>query len=100
MMSTLASIPSLWTTYMLHPMHGNGYQWWSGAGANLGELSIVMTIVVAMLAWWRHHNCHVKRCPFLQWHSHPEHGHPVCRRHHPHEVSETGVNAADGGGDG
>jgi len=44
----------------------------------------------AMLAgvgtYVRRHNCHVKGCWRLQWHVHPEHGHPVCKRHHPEEV--------------
>ena len=31
----------------------------------------------------RKHNCHVRRCWRLAWHPHPDHGHPVCRRHHP-----------------
>ena len=34
-------------------------------------------------AWWRKHNCHVHKCWRLQWHPHPEHGHVVCRKHHP-----------------
>jgi hypothetical protein len=60
----------------LDPLHGDGYQFWSGIGlGGLGFGSIGM--------WWRKHNCHVKRCPRLQWHVNDEHGHPVCRTHHP-----------------
>ena len=33
--------------------------------------------------WLRKHNCHVNRCWRLAWHPHPDHGHPVCKKHHP-----------------
>jgi hypothetical protein len=25
----------------------------------------------------------VQRCWRLEWHPHPDNGHPVCRKHHP-----------------
>ena len=52
-----------------------GYALCSGLG--LGALGIG--------AWWRTHNCHVHHCWRISWHPHPEHGHPVCKRHHPHD---------------
>lgn len=57
----------------LDPLHGDGYQFWSGIGFS-----------TAVVVWWRKHNCHVHRCPFIAWHPHPDHGHEVCRWHHPH----------------
>lgn len=66
-------------TYFVHVLTGNGYQLWSGIGSDVGEL----TLLGAAVMFWRHHNCHVHRCPRLQWHPHPDHGHPVCRKHHP-----------------
>lgn len=72
-------------TFGLHPLNGPGYQWWSGEGSvftpkDLAALGFVV-------AWWHAHNCHVHRCPRLQWHPHPEHGHPVCKHHHPHDAT-------------
>jgi len=60
----------------LDPLHGTGYQFWSGIGSG-------SPILAAVFLWWRHHNCHVARCWRLPWHPHPDHGHPVCRKHHP-----------------
>lgn len=60
----------------LDPLHGDGYQFWSGIGAG-------SPVFIALAVWWRHHNCHVRGCPRLLWHPHPDHGHPTCRRHHP-----------------
>lgn len=33
--------------------------------------------------WWHKHNCQVTGCWRLSWHPHPDHGHIVCRKHHP-----------------
>lgn len=64
------------STYLLHPMHGNGYQLWSGIGSDLGEVSIL----IALATWAKHHNCETRGCWRLG-HVHPSHGRPVCRRH-------------------
>lgn len=76
----------LWTainTYLLHSEHANGYAFWSaGPGPGLGQI----TLVGGLLVYLRRHNCHIHRCWRLQWHEHPAHGHPVCRRHHPHDA--------------
>jgi hypothetical protein len=78
-----------WHVWMLwHPLCGNGYQAHSGVIGNLALISTFAAIVVAIAAWWRKHNCHVQGCPFLQWHAHPEHGHPVCKIHHPHGAAD------------
>ncbi len=55
----------------LDPLHGDGYQFWSGIGLGWLGWSVYM----------RKHNCHRKWCPFLSWHE-GEDGHPVCRLHH------------------
>ena len=62
---------------ILDPLHGNGYQFWSGIGSDFGEL----TIITGGVLLFRHRNCHVKGCWRLG-HTDPEHGHPACRRHH------------------
>lgn len=63
---------------ILDPLHGDGYQFWSGIAGD-------GAILAACAVFWRKHNCHVGRCWRLAWHPDPTHGHPVCRRHHPHD---------------
>lgn len=63
-------------TYLLHPLTGAGYQWWSGAGSDLGEL----TLLAAALGAYKHVACEQPRC-WRPGHRHPEHGRPVCRKH-------------------
>jgi hypothetical protein len=59
---------------------GRWYLFWSGAGSDLGEL----TIVVVLLGLIRKHNCEVHRCWRLARHQ-TAGGHMVCRRHHPED---------------
>lgn len=67
-------------TYLVHPLHGNGYQWWSGEGSDLGEYSIAAAVFAHPVIYLRHNNCHHKGCWKLG-HRHPEHGWPACRDH-------------------
>lgn len=62
---------------------GCGYALWSGILSDVGEITLVSALLAVVATFWRHHNCHVHRCWRLSWHPHPEHGHPVCRVHHP-----------------
>lgn len=57
---------------------GRWYLWWSGAGADLGELAIIGGLV----SLYRKHNCEVRRCWRLGRHATAA-GHHVCRLHHP-----------------
>jgi hypothetical protein len=72
-------MPHWFYVYFVHVLSGKGYQFWSGIGSDVGEITLVGLVMV----WWRHHNCHVYRCWRLSWHPHPDHKHPVCRHHHP-----------------
>ncbi len=67
------------------PLHGDGYNFWSGVGSDFGEL----TIVVAILAWWRHRNCQVKRCWRIHLTQPTDAGHYVCKHHHPAHESDS-----------
>ena len=67
---------------LFHPLHGQGYQFWSGIGSDLGELSILIAITAFVWGWYRVHNCHVKGCKSILTHPDPAHGWPACRRHH------------------
>lgn len=71
-------ITTAFSTYVLHVEHNNGYQWWSGMGANAGEV----TVIAAVVAWYRHINCDAPKC----WRRGPYKtaaGHKLCRKHHP-----------------
>ena len=61
----------------LNPLHGDWYQFWSGIGSDIGEI----TLVAGGLGWFKHHNCKQKGCWRLG-HRHPKHGRPVCARHY------------------
>lgn len=71
----------IWLLHALGLDSGSGpaYLWWSGAGSDLGELAIVGGIV----AVYRRHSCHVRRCWRLA--RYPVAGTPyvTCLRHHP-----------------
>lgn len=58
---------------------GSFYLFWSGVAGDL-------FLVAGGYAWWRHHNCHVKRCWHLQWKAVPGTSHVTCRKHHPHDA--------------
>lgn len=80
-----------------HPLrNGVGYNFWSGIGSDVGELTLATSVVFAIVMAYRRHNCHVQRCWRLQWHVHPDHGHPVCKRHHPERVhNDAGTHESD-----
>jgi hypothetical protein len=69
-----------WLPHILGLDNGAGgwYLFWSGFGANFGELAIAG----GLLAIVRRHNCEVHRCWRLGRHKTGA-GHMVCRRHHP-----------------
>lgn len=93
----IAVIFGLWHTFYFHwfQVHtgtinetGPYYGFWSGFGSDLGE----GTIVVAIAATWRHHNCHVKGCARL---GRRVDGTPylACPKHHPeHKGYKRGVS--------
>lgn len=73
----------MWLLHVLGLDNASGpfYLWWSGSGADLGELAIVGGLVTVA----RKHNCHVKRC--MRVGRYPVEGtvFVVCRRHHPED---------------
>lgn len=73
---------------LLHPLRYWGYEFWSGLGSDFSEATIATGMVALLLGFWHQHNCHVHRCWRLQWHPHPEHGHPVCKHHHPDDPKQ------------
>src|SRR5215471_15197852 len=75
----MALLAGLFPWEWLHP-GGSGYWFYSG----VFDVGILLGILSSVGVYWRAHNCQVNRCWRLDWHPHPEHGHPVCRTHHPH----------------
>lgn len=67
--------------FFWHPLHGDGYQFWSGIAGSF--LTSLPSWLIAALLFLRHRNCHVRGCWRISWHTHPDHGHLVCKRHHP-----------------
>jgi hypothetical protein len=67
----------------LHP-GGSGYWFYSG----VFDAGILIGVFSGIGVFWRAHNCHVNGCWRLDWHPHPDHGHPVCLVHHPEGGSE------------
>lgn len=56
---------------------GNQYGFWSGFGSDLGEL----TIIGALLAGYKHHNCAVKGCPRFGTHKVDGTKYKTCHKH-------------------
>ena len=71
-------LAGLFPTEWLHP-GGAGYWFYSG----VFDAGILLGVFSAVGVFWRAHNCHVRGCWRLDWHPHPDHGHPVCIVHHP-----------------
>jgi hypothetical protein len=72
------------STWLLHVAgldNGSGrwYLWWSGAGADLGELAIIGGLATIV----RRHNCEIHGCWRVGRHPVDGTGYVVCRRHHP-----------------
>lgn len=69
-------LSTAWNTYVMHPEHGNGYQFWSGVGGMTAMLGALGTV-------YRKHNCHVRWCWRLGRHPVDGTDWVVCRNHHP-----------------
>lgn len=48
--------------YVFHPLHGNGYQFWSGIASDFQEVELPVAIVIAVVAVWHHIQCHDPDC--------------------------------------
>jgi hypothetical protein len=73
---------NFWLHSIWHPLHHAGYQFWSGIGSDLGELTLITTMVALFATVYRHLECHKTGCHRL---GRFQHGHwRLCRIHHPH----------------
>lgn len=66
----------------LHPLHGDGYQFWSGLGGVLVG-TVLWSIAVAGAVWFWPTRCSELNCRRRASKLHPQHGRPVCVRHLP-----------------
>ena len=82
-MAEMSLLAGLFLREWLHP-GGSGYWFYSG----VFDAGILVGILSGIGVYWRAHNCHVQRCWRLDWHPHPDHGHPVCFLHHPEGGAE------------
>ena len=55
------------------------YNWWSGAGSDIGELAILG----ALLHGYKHINCSTAWCPRIGHHKVEGTPFTTCRKHHP-----------------
>ena len=87
--------------FLLHPLGvctGNavvitqcrGYNFWSGIGSDLQEITLLTGI--GLLYW--HHTCHVGLCFLPGRHPVEGTGFKTCRRHHP-DINHGGRTTAD-----
>lgn len=61
-------------------IQSNSYtNWWGDIGSDIGEI----TLIGAVVAMYRKHNCHVKGCWRLSKYQVKGTTHVVCRKHHP-----------------
>jgi hypothetical protein len=75
-----------WFQQLLHPGQlrtpGGGYWFWSGIGSDLGEVSILAALVAA----WRHINCHEPSCARIGRYHHHASGSRWCLKHLPDDL--------------
>jgi len=88
-------VTTVLASYLLHPLGGLGYQFFSGIGSSISEW---LTLTVAIGVFLYHKNCHVHGCWRLAWHPSAKYrDHPVCRRHHEHHPRGGGAKLHAGG---
>ena len=73
--AVLASLHSV-----IHWPDNGGYNFVSGP---LADITLATGFATWVIVFFRKHNCHIHGCWRMEWAPHPEHGHPVCKHHHP-----------------
>jgi hypothetical protein len=67
----------------LHPLAGNGYQFWSGIASDFGEATIVTAVVGGIVTHYRSINCMAPRCWRIGHFRTADGHHRLCRVCHP-----------------
>jgi hypothetical protein len=60
-----------------------GYNFWSGIGADIGEITLVVSLVSGVLWFRRHFQCHEETCSKVGMHHVPGTPYRTCWHHHP-----------------
>lgn len=67
---------------LLHPLTGDGYQFWSGIGGSIVG-GIIVALLAAVAVWFWPTRCAELNCHRRATTLHPAHGRPVCTKHLP-----------------
>ena len=78
-MVAVATQTALSWYWLWHPLFGPGYQFYSGVGSDISEI----TILGAAIALLKHANCDAPRCLRYGPHRTADGHHKLCRKHHP-----------------
>lgn len=74
MLFAVSALRHLWNL-AIDPLHGDGYQWWSGLGSDLMYFT-------GLWIFLRHHNCHVRGC-MRPGHMYQDINEMRCNKHRP-----------------
>jgi hypothetical protein len=61
----------------------NWYNFLSGSGSDIGELTLAGAVSAGIYGWYRKNNCHEPACRRIALHHLAGGEFRVCRRHHP-----------------
>lgn len=77
-------VASFWGHSVWHPLHGDGYQFWSGIGGMV--LDFLAKLIALLIILWRlskHFQCHEETCHLLGTHRVQGTPYRTCWQHHP-----------------
>lgn len=60
----------------------HNYNFFSGSGSDIGEITLVSIAIAAFATWWHKINCHVDGCWRIGKHDKAGGEYSVCRKHH------------------
>jgi hypothetical protein len=72
---------------------GEGYQWWSGVGSDLGQVTLITGLIVGFWRVRKHLECHVESPKNCHRIGRPVAGtgHRACRLHHPNATEKGAI---------
>jgi hypothetical protein len=76
-----------WIALHSGTLHGGPdlyYNFWSGFGADLGEVTLITAVALGVYTGVRKVNCHTKGCWRIGHHALEGTPYILCKRHHPH----------------
>lgn len=64
------------------PGVAHNYNFFSGSGSDIGQITLIGLAVSFMAAWYHKHNCHNEKCWRIGIHTLADGKYTVCRKHH------------------